>query len=100
MRLARRIDPRSLPLTGLANAAIDRIAPARETCVANLANYALGDLACYRADGPPDLVARQAELWDALLAGRGGDSTSISARPVASCTSTSRPPPSSGWHMR
>ena len=61
------LDPRSLPLTGLANAAIDRIAPAREAFVANLANYALGDLACYRADGPPALVALQAEPWDALL---------------------------------
>ena len=61
------VDPRGLPLTGLANAAIDRVAPAREAFVANLANYALGDLACYRAEGPPPLVARQAEHWDALL---------------------------------
>jgi chaperone required for assembly of F1-ATPase len=61
------LDPRALPLTGLANAAIDRIAPAREAFVANLANYALGDLACYRADGPPPLVALQAERWDGLL---------------------------------
>ena len=61
------LDPRALPLTGLANAAIDRIAPAREAFVANLANYALGDLACYRAEGPPQLVALQAEHWDALL---------------------------------
>ena len=38
------LEPRSLPLTGLANAAIDRIAPDREAFVANLANYAQGDL--------------------------------------------------------
>ena len=62
------LDPRALPLAGLANAAIDRIAPDREAFVANLASYAQGDLACYRADSPRELVARQAEPWDALLA--------------------------------
>ena len=61
------LEPRSLPLTGLANAAIDRIAPDREAFVANLANYAQGDLVCYRAESPAALVARQQEHWDALL---------------------------------
>lgn len=61
------LDPPSLPLTGLANAAIDRIAPDRDSFVASLANYAQGDLACYRADGPEPLVARQEGQWDALL---------------------------------
>jgi chaperone required for assembly of F1-ATPase len=62
------IDPRSMPLTGLANAAIDRIAPDPATFVATLAAYAETDLLCYRADAPPDLVARQAAQWDPLLA--------------------------------
>ena len=61
------IDPRALPLTGLANAAIDRIAPDRDAFGASLANYAQGDLACYRADSPRELVERQAEPWDSLL---------------------------------
>jgi chaperone required for assembly of F1-ATPase len=65
--VGERIDPGALPLTGLANAAIDRIATDRDTFVTGLANYAEGDLACYRAEGPPQLVARQAESWDALL---------------------------------
>jgi len=61
------IDPRTMRLTGLANAAIDRIAPDMEAFVRPLAAYAESDLLCYRADGPAELVARQAEAWDPLL---------------------------------
>jgi chaperone required for assembly of F1-ATPase len=62
------IDPRAMPLTGLANAAIDRIAPARQAFAGGLARYAEADLACYRSEWPPDLVSRQAQSWDELLA--------------------------------
>ncbi|MGN6850217.1 MAG: ATP12 family protein, partial [Sphingomicrobium sp.] len=51
------IDPRSMPLTGLANAAIDRVAPERRAFAEGLARYAEADLACYRAEGPRGLVA-------------------------------------------
>lgn len=61
------VDPRAMPLTGLANAAIDRVAPDRSAFAASLAKYAEGDLACYRADFPRELVARQTESWDELL---------------------------------
>lgn len=61
------VDPRAMVLTGLANAAIDRVAPDRAAFAADLARYAEGDLACYRADGPAALVERQAASWDALL---------------------------------
>ena len=61
------IDPRAMPLTGLANAAIDRVASNRAAFAANLAKYAEADLACYRADTPKALVERQAVEWDALL---------------------------------
>jgi len=61
------IDPRAMPLTGLANAAIDRVAPDKDTFATGLARYAEADLACYRADNPKELVERQAESWDALL---------------------------------
>lgn len=63
-----RIDPRSMPLTGLANAAIDRVGPKRESFVRALAAYGESDLLCYRADAPEGLVARQAQHWDPLLA--------------------------------
>ena len=62
------IDPRTMPLTGLANAAIDRVAPDPAAFAAGLARYAESDLLCYRADGPGPLVARQSERWDPLLA--------------------------------
>ena len=62
------IDPRAMPLTGLANAAIDRIAPDPATFALGLTRYAEADLACYRSDWPPELVTRQAESWDPLLA--------------------------------
>jgi chaperone required for assembly of F1-ATPase len=61
------VDPRALPLTGIANAAIDRVAPHREAFAAGLARYAEADLACYRSEGPPALVERQSAAWDALL---------------------------------
>jgi chaperone required for assembly of F1-ATPase len=62
-----KIDPRAMPLTGLANAAIDRIAPDRQAFADNLARYAEADLACYRAEGPRALVERQEQQWDKLL---------------------------------
>lgn len=61
------VDPRSLPLTGLANAAIDQVAPDPAAFANGLALYARGDLACYRAEGPPELARRQADSWDLLL---------------------------------
>jgi chaperone required for assembly of F1-ATPase len=61
------IDPRAMPLTGLANAAIDRVAPAKEAFVEGLARYAEADLACYRAEAPRELNQRQACSWDALI---------------------------------
>jgi chaperone required for assembly of F1-ATPase len=62
------VDPRAMPLTGLANAAIDRVAAERKEFASDLARYAEADLACYRAEGPSILVARQEQEWDKLLA--------------------------------
>jgi chaperone required for assembly of F1-ATPase len=62
------VEPRAMPLTAIANAAIDRVAPDRAAFAAELGKYAQADLACYRAEGPATLVARQQESWDALLA--------------------------------
>ena len=61
------VDPRAMPLTGLANAAIDRVGPGKDAFAAGLARYAESDLTCYRAEGPETLIARQRESWDALL---------------------------------
>lgn len=61
------IDPRSMPLTGLANAAIDRVAPDPAAFARGLAAYGESDLLCYRSEGPGELVRRQDETWDPLL---------------------------------
>lgn len=61
------LDPRAMVLTGLANAAIDRIEPTREAFAAGLSAFGESDLLCYRADFPPPLVERQAATWDPLL---------------------------------
>lgn len=61
------IDPRTMRLTGLSNAAIDRVAPDTAAFIRPLAAYAESDLLCYRADAPAELIARQADAWNPLL---------------------------------
>jgi chaperone required for assembly of F1-ATPase len=58
------IDPRAMPMTGLANAAVDR---ADEQLVAGITRYSESDHLCYRAAEPAPLVERQTEVWDSLL---------------------------------
>ncbi len=60
------IDPRAMPLTGLANAAIERIAPDSVAFGAGIAVYGASDLTCYRAE-PGPLADRQAAAWDPVL---------------------------------
>ena len=61
------VDPRAMPLTGLANAAIDRVAADPASFAAMLSKYGESDLLYYRADRPARLVERQAAAWDPLL---------------------------------
>lgn len=61
------IDRHSMPLTSLANIAIDRVSPDPQAFARGLAIFGESDLLCYRAEGPESLVLRQAELWDPLL---------------------------------
>ena len=44
-----------MPLTQLANTAIDRVMPQRALVVRQIADYAGTDLVCYRAGRPPEL---------------------------------------------
>ncbi len=62
------IAPGTMPLTGFAYAASDRVALDRDAFADGLAVFAETELLCYRADAPPDLVARQRAVWDPLLA--------------------------------
>lgn len=61
------IDPSSMPLTRLANSAIDGVTQREAEVRADIARYAGSDLLCYRADGPEALQQRQAEVWDPIL---------------------------------
>ncbi|RZL57536.1 MAG: ATPase [Sphingomonas sp.] len=65
--VAETIDPRAMPLTGLANAAIDRVAPDPASFAAGLAAYGESDLLYYRALSPDALIARQQAAWDPWL---------------------------------
>lgn len=62
------LDPRAMQLTGLANAAIDKIAAEPAVFARTLAAYGESDLLCYRAAEPAPLAERQAAHWDPLLA--------------------------------
>jgi chaperone required for assembly of F1-ATPase len=62
------IVPASLPLTRLANSAIDGVAGREGEVIQDIVNYAASDLLCYRAASPAGLVANQAHVWDPILA--------------------------------
>lgn len=61
------IDPLAMPLTRLAESAIDLVGPGRAELIARTAAYAATDLLCHRADGPAALVARQQAAWQPVL---------------------------------
>ena len=61
------VDPRTMPVTRSANAAIDKVAPQRAEVCEMLAAYGGHDLMCYRAVAPEALVTRQEAAWDPML---------------------------------
>ena len=61
------IEPATMHLTKLANAAIDRTQALRSDIIAELTGFAGSDLICYRATEPAELGARQKAAWDPLL---------------------------------
>ena len=61
------IDPAAMPLTGLANAAIDLATPDPVAFAGPLVAYADADLLAYREERDAALAARQAAAWDPLL---------------------------------
>jgi chaperone required for assembly of F1-ATPase len=62
------IDPAAMPLTRLANAIIDQVSIAPGPVRAEIEKYLGTDLLLYRAPEPAELRARQAQLWDPVLA--------------------------------
>ena len=63
-----RIDPATMPLTRIVNAAIDRVAGEMAAVRADIVKYAGSDLICYRAEGPQSLIEAQDAAWAPLIA--------------------------------
>lgn len=61
------INPALMPVTKLANTAIDRAVSERENIIAEIVGYAGNDMVCYWADRPPQLVAFQSQHWQPVL---------------------------------
>jgi len=62
-----KVLPETMPLTRLANSAIDRTRLHKDIAIDEIMNFARHDLLCYRADGPGDLAAIEAGAWDPYL---------------------------------
>lgn len=62
------VDPAAMPMTGIANAAIDLASPDPAAFAEPIAAYAATDLFCYRDDRDALLQAEQVAAWNPLLA--------------------------------
>ncbi|MCO5163736.1 MAG: ATPase [Mesorhizobium sp.] len=61
------IDPVKMPVTRIANSAVDGVAKEPQAVAEDIVKYAGTDLLLYRADSPQALVERQAAAWDPVL---------------------------------
>ncbi|MBX3598619.1 MAG: ATPase [Rhizobiaceae bacterium] len=64
---AEEVNPATMPLTRLANTAIDGVVNEDEAVLEDILRFASSDLLCYRADSPQRLIDRQNEAWDPVL---------------------------------
>jgi chaperone required for assembly of F1-ATPase len=62
------INPALMPLTRIANSAIDGVAAQVEAVGDEIVKYAASDLVCYRAGEPERLTEAQVRHWDPVLA--------------------------------
>jgi len=62
------INPHAMPLTKLANTAIDRAMTEKSKIAAEILEFAGSDMVCYRAENPAGLVQRQTAHWDPIIA--------------------------------
>ena len=61
------INPVLMPVTRLANTAIDGIASDLDAVHEDILRFAGTDFLCYRAEGPTELVDLQSEKWDPVM---------------------------------
>lgn len=62
------VDPTAMPLTRLANVAIDRTPDTRGDLIQTIVGFSGTDVVSHRAVAPGPLVARQTDAWDPLVA--------------------------------
>ncbi len=62
-----KIEPQSMPIMRLVATALNRIAPQCDVAIDEFHSFASSDLLYYRAESPPELIARQQEHWDPML---------------------------------
>lgn len=63
----KTVHPLTMPLTRLANSAVDTVAREHAAVAERVAAYGESDLVCYRAEEPVHLAERQAAGWDPLI---------------------------------
>ena len=61
------VEPAKMPLTRLANVAIDAVGEKQKDVAAEIENYLGHDLLFYRAEAPQGLIERQELHWDPVL---------------------------------
>jgi chaperone required for assembly of F1-ATPase len=85
------INPHAMPLTKLANTAIDRATAEKSKIAAEILEFAGSDMVCYRADSPAGLVLRQTTHWDPVIAWAKAD-LSVDFTTVNTITHKRQPP--------
>ena len=88
-----RINPISMPLTRLANVAIDRTPDTRDVLAAEVAKYTETDLVCHLAEGPAALRERQDAAWGPLRVW-AGQALDVVLVPVEGIIASPQPPAS------
>lgn len=84
------IRPNAMPLTRLANTAIDQLPARRADALAEIMGYASADLLCYREAAPAELARRQALRWQPWL---DWSASQLGARLVTTTTLDPLPQP-------
>jgi len=64
---AEQIDPTAMPLTKLANSALDHVDARRQEVIDDIVRYAGNDLICYMAEDPQELMMKQMATWGPVL---------------------------------
>jgi chaperone required for assembly of F1-ATPase len=67
LRQESEINPGTMPMTRLANVAIDRVAEKASETADEIKRYAASDLVFYRAEEPEGLVVQQEQHWAPVL---------------------------------